>query len=245
MVALVAALEAVAVFFLARYESWWPLAAALVVAVELWAMRPGARKSVGSRVKYVLERTPHLLIGLSVVLIIAVSLREATQIVAAVLFALWRVWWSRERVTAPAGLLNLLFVQAAVFEAVFLVAAIWRPANWIVLSLVWLGAYVSVYAVLSRRGERAAGVMAAAWAVVSVEVAWVLLLWLFTYTMSGGYILVPQPALILTALGYCFGSIYVSQREGTLSRGRLAEYLVIGVILIGVVAVGTSWRGSV
>jgi hypothetical protein len=116
---------------------------------------------------------------------------------------------------------------------------------WVVLFLVWMGAYLSVYAVLARRGERTAGVMAATWGVVCVEVAWVLLSWLFVYTIGGGYILVPQPALILTALAYCFGSIYLSQREGTLSRGRLGEYLVIGLILIGIVVIGTSWRGSI
>jgi hypothetical protein len=80
---------------------------------------------------------------------------------------------------------------------------------------------------------------------VAAEVAWVLQLWLFTYTTAGGYILVPQPALILTALAYCFGSVYWSQRQGTLSKGRLTEYLLIGLVLIVIVAVGTSWRGSI
>jgi hypothetical protein len=69
--------------------------------------------------------------------------------------------------------------------------------------------------------------------------------WLFTYTTAGGYLLVPQPALVLTALAYVFGSIYVAQREGKLSRGRLTEYLLIGLILIAIVAIGTSWRGSI
>jgi len=139
----------------------------------------------------------------------------------------------------------LLVVQAVVFEAVFLMAAVWRSPDVLVLALAWIGAYVSVYAVLSARGERAAGVMAATWAVITTEVGRVLLWWLFTYTMTGGYILVPQPALILTALAYCFGGIYLSQREGSLSRGRLAEYLLIGLILVGIVIVGTSWHGAV
>jgi hypothetical protein len=86
--------------------------------------------------------------------------------------------------------------------------------------------------------------MAATWALVCTEISWVLLRWLFTYTVTGGYILVPQPMLILTALAYCFGSIYVSQRKGSLSRARLTEYLLIGLILIAIVVTGTPWRGS-
>jgi hypothetical protein len=240
---LVALLEGAVVFALAQ-RGWWPLAVAVVPAVELWALRPGGVAKDG-RANYALDRIPALLMGASLALIVAVVPRLATQAVVAGLFVIWRVWWNGGRAEGRAGLVNLLLVQVAVFEAVFLAAAIWRPSNWIVLSLVWLGAYLPVYGSLARRGERAAGVLAATWAVVAVEVSWVLLLWLFTYTMSGGYILIPQPALVLTALGYCFGSIYVSQREGSLSRGRLAEYLLIGLILIAIVIVGTSWRGSV
>jgi hypothetical protein len=116
---------------------------------------------------------------------------------------------------------------------------------------IWSGAVyrraagAATWGVVYRRGERAAGVMAATWGVVAVEIAWVLELWLFTYTSSGGYLLVPQPALILSALAYCFGSIYLSQRQGSLSRGRLTEYLLIGLILIAIVITGTPWRGSI
>jgi hypothetical protein len=143
--------------------------------------------------------------------------------------------------------ITLLVVQVVMFEAIFLMAAVWRstPSGWCCF---WCGMGRRICRCtrrLARRGDRTAGVMAATWGVIAVEVAWVLLLWLFVYTIGGGYILVPQPALILTAMAYCFGSIYVSQREGTLSRGRLGEYLVIGLVLIGIVVVGTSWRGSI
>jgi hypothetical protein len=241
---LITVFEAAAVLFLARHTSIWPLALVVVPLVELGAPRPGRSMSRERRRELLLERMPALLVGLSVVLIIAVSPRFVTQAAAAGLLAVWRLWWVTRRNRAE-GFVNLLLVQVAVFEAVFLMAAVWRAPSWLVLALVWVGAYASVYAALSRRGDRSAGVMAATWGVIAVEVAWVLLLWLFVYTIGGGYILVPQPALILTAMAYCFGSIYMSQREGTLSRGRLAEYLVIGLILIAIVVLGTSWRGSI
>ncbi len=233
---------AAVVLALGQHGGWWPAAVLVVVATELWLVRPVAGASLVERGRALLGRTAPLAIGLSTVMIVAASPRLVSQVGVAVLYAAWRLWWEL-RPAMRQGLAGLLIVQAAVFEAVFLMAAIWRSPEWLVLALAWLGAYVSVYAVLSSRGERAAGVMAATWAVVVVEVGGVLLWWLFTYTMTGGYVFVPQPALVLTALGYCFGSIYASQREGNLSRGRLAEYLVIGLILIAIVIMGTSWHG--
>lgn len=235
---------AAAVLVVARRADIWPLAGVIVLAAELWFVRQSSDRAKSSLSSRVFDRMPAILVGLSVVVIVAVSPRLVTQAVAAGLYAAWQIWWSAQRQAGREPLASLLLVQVAVFEAVFLMAAVWRTPSWIILILVWLGAYLSVYAALVRRGERSAGVMAATWAVIAVEVAWVLLLWLFVYTIGGGYILVPQPALILTAMAYCFGSIYQSQRQGMLSRGRLAEYLVIGLILIAIVVIGTSWHGS-
>jgi hypothetical protein len=235
---------AAVVLVVAQRSHWWPLSVLVVVAATLWDLRPGVSAPVGGRGAAVLGRASALAVGAAGVLIIAVVPRLVTQLVVAALYAVWLVWRSAAA-SERADLLNLLVVTAAASEAWFLLAAIWRTPEWLVLSLVWVGAYVPVYAVLAQRGERAAGVLAAAWALVSVEISWVLMLWLFVYTTGGGYGLVPQPALILTALAYCFGSIYWSQRQGTLSRARLTEYLLIGLILIVIVAIGTSWRGSI
>jgi hypothetical protein len=237
--------QAAAVFELAQHKLW-PGAVLVVLAGELWGLRPGGPVAAGARGRYLVERTLPVLMGLSAALIVATMLRLASQVVVAVLYALWRLWWNPERDLNDKGLLNLLVVQAAVFEAIFLIAAMptWHLPSWLVLGVVWAACYGSVLAVLVRRGERAAGVMAATWSLVAVEISWVLLLWLFTYTTTGGYLLVPQPALILTGLGYCFGSIYASQRQGSLSRGRLTEYLLVGLILIAIVVTGTSWRGT-
>jgi hypothetical protein len=230
-----ALLVAAAVLLLARMHGWWPVALVVVAVVEL---RRGA----------LLERTNSLIVGLSAALIVALVPRLATQVAVAVLYAGWLWWMGRTRRQHQVGnMLQLLVAQAAATEAVFLMEAIWRPEPMVPLSLflIWVCSYGSVYSTLARRGERMAGIMAAAWSLVAVEVSWVLMQWLFTYTTAGGYLLVPQPALVLTALAYVFGSIYVAQREGKLSRGRLTEYLLIGLILIAIVAIGTSWRGSI
>ncbi|HUD11084.1 MAG TPA: hypothetical protein VMS08_01630 [Candidatus Saccharimonadia bacterium] len=195
-------------------------------------------------VQLILRRTPMVLIGFSAALIIAVLPRFLTQVAVAILYAGVQLYWDDSNEGIGKSLPGLLVLTAVQFEALFLMAAVWRTTEWLVLALVWAFAFLSVYAVLNNRAERVAGVMAATWALICTEIAWVLLRWLFTYTISGGYLLVPQPMLILTALAYCFGSIYVSQRKGSLSRGRLTEYLLIGLILIAIVITGTPWRGS-
>jgi hypothetical protein len=165
--------------------------------------------------------------------------------VVAGLYGAWLVWRELNPEAFSKSFVHLLLEQAVIFEAIFLMAAIWQTPAWLTLIFVWMAAYLGVYATLTRRGDRSAGVMAATWGVVAVEVAWILLLWLITYTLSGGYVLVPQPALVLTALAYVMGSILASSRQGNLSRGRLAEYLMIAGVLVVIVVAGTSWRGNV
>ncbi len=239
------AIELAAVYGLSRRSGWLWLAAAVVLAVELWGLRPGAARPAAGRGGLIWQRVPGVLVGLSTALIIDMVPRLVTQRGLAVLYAGWLVWREVAAERQAASNANLLIVQAVMFEAIFLMAAIWQTSSLLVLLLVWAGAYLSVYADLTRRGDRLAGVMAATWGVIAAEVAWVLQLWLITYTMRGGYVLVPQPALILTALAYLFGSILTSARAGSLSRARLAEYMVIAVVLVAIVVAGTSWRGNV
>jgi len=238
--------EAGAVLCLAQRQGWWVLALGLVWAVELWAVRPSGAVRAGSRTEEVVRQLPAVLMGSSAVLLVAVTPRLATQVVVAVGYAAWRLWWSSAAAEARYGLGNLLLLQAVMFESVFLAAGVWRHSlpEWLLVALVWAGAYLSVFATLNRRGERSAAVMAATWALVAAEVSCVLMLWLFMYTLPGGYLIVPQAALVLTALAYCFGSIYASQRQGSLSRARLTEYLLIGLILIAIVITGTPWKGT-
>lgn len=239
-----AVLMAVVIFALSQHHDLWPLAVIVIFIAEVGLVRPPGGVHRGDVVALVLRRMPAILMGISASLIIAVVPRFVSQVMVAILYGVVRLWWSTDKDDAATSLPGLLVVTAALFEALFLMAAVWRTAEWLILALVWLAAWTSVYAVLKNRAERVAGVMAATWALVCTEISWVLLRWLFTYTVTGGYILVPQPMLILTALAYCFGSIYVSQRKGSLSRARLTEYLLIGLILIAIVVTGTPWRGS-
>ena len=224
-------------------QLWW-LALGVVTAIELRGVWAGHKlsKDKDKLLGRLWERMPSLIVALSIITIVAVLPRRVSQIVILVAYGAWLVWRERTAGKAITTYLNLLLVQAVMFEAIFLASAISQRPSWLILLLVWVGSYASIYSTLVRRGDRSAGVMAATWAVIAAEVSWVLLLWLVTYTNGGGFVMVPQPALILTALAYVFGSILLSSRAGTLSRARLAEYLVIGVILVLIVVVETVWR---
>lgn len=218
---------------------WWMVMVG-VIAIELRGSLREGWKDLAARA---LRLVPELFTILSSILIIAVLLRRASQLAALVGVAAWLFWRARAQEGATSTYIYLLLLQAIMFEAIFLTAAIWQIPAVVTLILVWLGAYFSVYSVLKRRGDRTAGVVAATWAVIATEVSWVLLLWLVTYVLQqDGFVMVPQPALILTALAYVFGSILLASRQGTLSRSRLAEYLVIGFILVLIVVIETLWR---
>jgi hypothetical protein len=239
------ALEVLIVFDLGRQTGLWWVAALLVVGIELRVLIPGTQTQTVTPRDVVWDKLPGLFLGLSAILIVALVPRQATQAVVALLYGLWLFWRQQATAEVSVSLVQLLLVQGVMFEAIFLMAAIWQVPTWLILAFVWAGAYTGVYGVLRRRGDRSAGVMAATWGVIATEVSWVLMLWLITYTMRGGYVLVPQPALILTALTYVFGSILSSSRQGNLSRARLAEYMMIGLVLVVIVVLGTSWRGNV
>ena len=230
---------------LGQQSGWWWLALILIAAIHLrrFGFSDGAK--IGGKVAAFWSLLPGLVVGLSATLIIASVPRQATQVAVAVLYGAWLVWRELEPPKAPTKLVQLLLVQAVMFEAIFLMAAIWPIPSPVILIMVWAGSYFTVYAALIQRGDKSAGVIAATWGVIAAEVSWILLMWLITYTMHGGYVLVPQPALILTALAYIFGSILSSSRQGNLSRGRLGEYMVIGLVLVMIVVLGTSWRGNV
>lgn len=235
-----AGLELLLAYIVVLNASWWWLVMLGVVAIELRGSLREGWKDLAARA---LGLVPELLTMLSLVLTIAVLPRRASQLALLAGVAVWLIWRARAKAGATTTYVYLLLVQAIMFEAIFLTAAIWQVPAVLTLILVWLGAYFSVYSVLKRRDDRTAGVVAATWAVIATEVSWVLLLWLVTYVLQqDGFVMVPQPALILTALAYVFGSILLASRQGTLSRSRLAEYLIIGFILVLIVVVETLWR---
>lgn len=231
----VTVLFGVLVWYLSRQNLWW-VAVLAIIGFELF---PGPFDRA-----HLKDRLSEIIMGTSMALIITLLPKAISQAVAAALYVAWRIWQEQLGEAAGRSMVNLLLIQIAAFEGLFLAAAVWNWSAAVMVVLVWGAAYLPVWLTLQRRGERGAGVLAAAWALVAAQLTWVFMTWLVSYIAQSSYLIVPQPTLILSTLAYCFGSIYLAQRQGKLSRGRLAEYLFIGVILLAVVIAGTPWRGS-
>ena len=191
-----------------------------------------------------MERLPALIMAGSIALSISLLPKAASQLALAGAYVAWRYFVGGAAKPDDKGLVGLFLVQITFFEAVFLAAAIAGPSPALILLVVWLGCFSVAHSLLRIRGERNAVLMASVWALVAAECSWVFTTWLVSYVTVGGYVIVPQPTLVLSALAYCFGGIYMAQRQNKLSRTRLSEYMFIVLIILAIVIAGTKWRGS-
>lgn len=218
----------------ARFNFLW-LTPLLVLAAELYSKPEGK-----SAKQQIIDNTPRWLGGLALITILSLQPRPGAQVIILAGYLGWLVWNkdSSKRRLSVAGL-----AQFFVLWALFLAAAIWRWPSMLVIML----AYGSAWALAQWQleGQRARQVLSLSWALIVAQCSWVFLVWLVNYIVAGGLVLVPQAAVVITALGYCFGGIYQAHAESKLSRGRLAEYLFIGLILIAVVVAGTRWSGAI
>lgn len=190
---------------------------------------------------------PRWLVGASFAILIALLPKPLTQVALGLAYGGW-LWWymnSFERINESAALIIAGVEQFAGLSAIFLAAAFWHWSNLLVLPLVWGVSYVVADGLLARGQERARPVLAATWALVASECAWIFSAWLVNYILLNGYLIIPQAAVVLTALGYCFGGIYTSHLSNRLNRNRLLEYLAIGLLLLIIVIYGTKWNGVI
>lgn len=237
---------AAAVLLLAHYNLGW-LAAVLVVIPPMIMWLRGGRSSDSLR-----HQVPTLVLGLSVVTLISLNqqpvgqpvLPVSVQVILALLYAGWLM-------TAPQALekpnLHLSVAGLSQFlaiSAIFLAAAFWHWLDIAVVALTWTVSYSLAWWLLGTKQERASQILAATWALVAAEVAWVLYSWQVNYELLNSYLIVPQAAIILVGLGYCFASIYLTHAGKRLSRRRLIEYVAIAGVLLAIVIAGTRWNGT-
>lgn len=191
-------------------------------------------------------RSPRWLVGLSVTLAIALIPKLYSQLALAGGYWLWlvlgRIILKDDQ---PLSLPISGAVQFMALCGIFLASALWHLSSVVVIVAVWISSFVAADGLLRARQERARPVLAAAWALIATECAWILWTWTINYLLLGGYIIIPQAAVVISALGYCFGSIYIAHLTSRLSRARLIEYLMIGLLLIGIVLYGTKWSGVI
>jgi hypothetical protein len=233
--------SALGVLVLGRYLGVLP-ALVFIVAVEamLWY---GSKRSLAVAG----ESSSRVLALSTAAVFISQSVSTSLQIVFAVVLLLWLIWLATTPRKQHYEVATAAITQASVLTALFLSSSLpgWRWPSWLVMVLLWPSSWLVAWRLLTRLEERLAAVLSAAWALIVVEVSWVLLLWQVSYGLPGGVILVPQATVVILSLGYCFMGIYLSHRRSQLSRGRLVEYAAIGLGLLLLVLAGTRWSGSI
>ena len=198
-----------------------------------------------------LAGSPSAIIGLSVAVLVGLSRQPVgqpvflpqTQIALTLFYAAWLVWLRQLRRHGTASVWALGVQQLAATSAIFLALAFWRWPESLAVALMWGTMFVTTLWYLEASGERAAAILAAAWALVASELAWVLLAWQVIYIRST-YLIVPQATLVILGVGYCFASIHASHTQKRLSRRRLIEYVAITSVLLAIVITGTRWNGA-
>jgi hypothetical protein len=235
-----------AVLFLSHYHYTW-IAAVLVLIPSLITWLRGGRTQ-----EALLAASPGAVIGLSIVVLVGLS-RSAgqavfpvvSQIALTILYGVWLVWLRQLRLHHRTSVFVLAVQQITAISAIFLAAAFWHWGKSMVIALIWIAAAGTTYWYLKVVGERAAAIMAAAWALVAAEISWVLYAWQVNYIIGDGAIIIPQIALVILGVGYCFGSIYHAHSGKRLSRRRLIEYVAISAAILAIVIAGTRWSGAV
>lgn len=228
-------------------------AAVLVVAARLVGVVPtslGWVALVGWRAWRLADRQANrgrlaieAMVGLSLIILVVLNRLWGTEIGLGLIYLIWRLA-AGQADQLRLRLWRLGFAAFITLTAIFTATAIWRWPVFVVLGLVWLSSWVVARELLAP-GERAGEILAAAWALVATEISYLFAVWLVSYILPGNILVVPQAAIVLAALGYCFMNIYIAHINAKLSRSRLAEYAIIGVCLLIIVMAGTKWNGAI
>ncbi len=140
-------------------------------------------------------------------------------------------------------ILSLLFVLTS-FNVAALLVAQWHWPVVLVMVLLWLVSYVvSLFWILEY--SKSPQVLAGLWAFLVVELFWVVSRWLILYTVPHTPILISQIGLIVTALAYCWGGIYIHHKNKTLKRSLVFEYIVVASVVFLILVALSKWSVSI
>lgn len=235
-----------AVLLLSHYGYSWVAALLVLMPMALIWLRSGRNDTL------LLDSAPAAIVGLSVVVLVGLSrpplgqpvFPVATQIAITVLYAAALVWLRRLRHAGRATLGAVALQQGVATTAIFLATAFWHWPESLAVGLMWAVSTLAALWYLRAVGERSAAILATAWGLVAAELTWILNTWQVNYILLGGGLIIPQAALVLTGVGYCFASIYHSHSLKRLSRRRLIEYVAIAGVVLAIVIAGTRWNGT-
>lgn len=179
----------------------------------------------------------------SLIIVAAINTNLIGQILLVIGYCAWRLGQSSFQGSAGFKVAGAGWLQFMTLMAVFGAEAVWHWPTVVALAVIYLASVTIALDFFA--GERAQRALATAWGLIVTEASLIFSIWLVAYVLPRSLLLVPQPAVVITALAYCFGSIYLAHKDSKLTKARLAEYAIIGLCLVVIVLAGTRWNGTI
>jgi hypothetical protein len=176
-----------------------------------------------------------ILVGVSFVLFMDQTRSISWQILWSGLYALWLVF------IKPRSSLFFVTIQAGIGQTLALLAIFlnwgYAPLWWLILAT-WTVCYACARHYFTSFDEDHTSLFAHTWGYLMACVVWVLGHWLLFY----GYL--AQVTLLITAVGFCWASLYYLDETDRLSPLWRRQYVFMTVALVVVLLVFADWSGA-
>lgn len=173
-----------------------------------------------------------IIVGISIVVFMDHTSSPGLQLIWAALYGVWLIF-----VKPASGVLSVS-VQALIAQVLGLIALYlaWREAPMLGIVLVtWLISYLSARHFFTSFEDEYASLYAHTWGYFSAALTWLLSHWLLFYGV------IPQPALLLSVMGFSFAGIYYLSETERLTPLIRRQIMFIMFAIITVVLVFSDW----
>ena len=177
-----------------------------------------------------------LMVGLSTVVFMSHTSSMMLQIMWAALFAFWLV------VIKPQSNQLVVMTQAFIGQLMSLTALYLAWAEGSLLGITFISGLICFCAarhVFDSFEEPYARLLSYMWGYFGAALSWVLSHWLIYHA-----VVIPQPVLLISALGFGLSAIYYLDHEDKLSKLVKREILFIMVVIVLIVLYGTIRLGG-
>lgn len=219
----------VIVYVLVRLDGGFVQAAMALILLSKWRM-------FAVRPRYwltnIVANAVDLIVGLSVVVFMDHTTNGLYQLLWAVAYSVWLVF------IKPGSSAFSVSVQACISQAVGVTALYMAWVQAPTLGMVvgtWIVAYMSARHFFTSFEDEYASFYGHVWAYFSAALVWLLGHWLLFYGV------VPQPALLLSVLGFSMAGIYYLDETERLTSLVKRQIMFIMFAVIVVVLVFSDW----
>lgn len=180
----------------------------------------------------IISNAVDIIVGLSVVVFMSHTSSATAQLVIALLYGAWLVF------IKPRSSVLFMSAQALISQATGVVAVYmtWVEApTLLMVIIVWLVSYLSARHFFTSFEDDFNDFYAYTWAYFSAALVWLLGHWLLFYGV------IPQPALLLTVLGFGLGGMYYLDDRDRLTPLVRRQFMFIMFAVVMVVLVFSDW----